>query len=630
MQSPAHPRAQSCEILWPDPTQRFSVRPLQAPTVPRHRRLQELVRLFEQDTTTESRLETPHSRAQTRLQNRGHSPSLGDSRAEPLGGTWPPPNQVPTGQGGPGARPSCSVREQVQAFELRFGPPQAPCMAAAPHSRGGQGGGPGPARAHQSWCREQKPWPPWRGGQLPGPSALRQPQPGSLGASRDLSLTATRAGADPGGRARLAPWGLPQAPSTPLALQLGQAGSPQAALELSAGTEVGASREGQLRGLAARVPRCSPAPSSPVALHPWGPPWSCLAQPGPFTSSPIPTSLPPDTAVPRHRDLGLLAAAHCSLGESDREDSDSAVPDGQSQHDHRSFTLSLAELCDWGLDRKEAPQDEGARAKTCSTPLNSSMSSASLIPATDVELMLEEAKRLGEETLQHLEDIHVIVLHKEDGTGLGFSLAGGTDQHRPVTIHRVFTGGLAARDGSLQPGDEVLSINGHPLGDCSHAQALWVLHRARAARQAVVVLRRGSKDVAPNGTPPFAPEEPATVLSVQLMKDSGGLGFSLAGGRGSLRGDQPLTVQRVFLGEALGGRRGDWPEGWYQIWMEGKAGQGRMGRVRPPEDSQGEEVATTLRRDTGRSRLMAAGRGERLPLDGGVASRQRRESCYSP
>lgn len=51
------------------------------------------------------------------------------------------------------------------------------------------------------------------------------------------------------------------------------------------------------------------------------------------------------------------------------------------------------------------------------------------------------------------------------------------------------------------------------------------------------------------------------MLSVQLMKDSGGLGFSLAGGRGSLRGDQPLTVQRVFLGEALGGSRGDRPEG---------------------------------------------------------------------
>lgn len=61
---------------------------------------------------------------------------------------------------------------------------------------------------------------------------------------------------------------------------------------------------------------------------------------------------------------------------------------------------SLAELWDWGLDGKEAPQDKGARAKTCSAPLNSSMSSASLIPAADLELMLEEAKGLGEETLQ--------------------------------------------------------------------------------------------------------------------------------------------------------------------------------------------------------------------------------------
>lgn len=318
------------------------MRPLQAPTTPRHRGLQELVQLFEQGTATEGRLQAPHSRAQTRLQNRGRSPGLGGSRAEPPGRTQPPLSQVPTGQGGPGAWPSCSVREQVQAFELRFGSPQAPCTAAAPDSRGGHGEGPGPARAHQSWSGKQEPRPPWRGGQLPGPSAPRQPQLGSLGASRALGLTAARAGAHPGGRGQSAPWGLPQAPSAPLTLQLGQAGGPQAALELSADREVGASREGRLRGLAAWVPHCSLAPSSPVALHPWEPPWSGLAQPGPFTSSPIPTRPPPNATTPRHQALGPLAAAHHGLGESDGEDSDSTVPDGQGQPDQRSFTLRWA------------------------------------------------------------------------------------------------------------------------------------------------------------------------------------------------------------------------------------------------------------------------------------------------
>lgn len=34
-----------------------------------------------------------------------------------------------------------------------------------------------------------------------------------------------------------------------------------------------------------------------------------------------------------------------------------------------------------------------------------------------------------------------------------------------------------------------------------------------------------------------------------LEKTSAGLGFSLEGGKGSLHGDKPLTVNRIFKGE---------------------------------------------------------------------------------
>lgn len=37
-------------------------------------------------------------------------------------------------------------------------------------------------------------------------------------------------------------------------------------------------------------------------------------------------------------------------------------------------------------------------------------------------------------------------------------------------------------------------------------------------------------------------------LTLTLEKTPAGLGFSLEGGRGSLQGDRPLTVNRVFTG----------------------------------------------------------------------------------
>lgn len=40
----------------------------------------------------------------------------------------------------------------------------------------------------------------------------------------------------------------------------------------------------------------------------------------------------------------------------------------------------------------------------------------------------------------------------------------------------------------------------------------------------------------------------ATVCTVTLEKTSAGLGFSLDGGRGSLHGDKPLTINRIFKG----------------------------------------------------------------------------------
>ena len=58
-------------------------------------------------------------------------------------------------------------------------------------------------------------------------------------------------------------------------------------------------------------------------------------------------------------------------------------------------------------------------------------------------------------------------------------------------VHKVFHSGVAAQEGSIREGDQVLSINGTALCGSAHWEALRVLRRAKTREMGVVVLRRG-------------------------------------------------------------------------------------------------------------------------------------------
>lgn len=58
-------------------------------------------------------------------------------------------------------------------------------------------------------------------------------------------------------------------------------------------------------------------------------------------------------------------------------------------------------------------------------------------------------------------------------------------------VHKVFPSGVAAQEGSIKEGQQVLSINGSSLSDNLHWEALRVLRRAKTRNMGVVVLRRG-------------------------------------------------------------------------------------------------------------------------------------------
>ncbi|NXN19670.1 PDZD2 protein, partial [Indicator maculatus] len=170
------------------------------------------------------------------------------------------------------------------------------------------------------------------------------------------------------------------------------------------------------------------------------------------------------------------------------------------------------------------------------------------------------------------EDTYFVVLHKEEGAGLGFSVAGGIDlEQKSVTVHRVFSKGVASQEGTIHRGDLVLSINGKSLASSVHGDVLNTLHQARLHKYAVVVIQK-EKDKANNSS---RPEISATgrkcvgsgkdvsmeigtdpnldmsdVICVELLKTSAGLGFSLDGGKASIAGDRPLLVKRIFKGGA--------------------------------------------------------------------------------
>ncbi|KAM9810525.1 PDZ domain-containing protein 2 [Neosynchiropus ocellatus] len=169
---------------------------------------------------------------------------------------------------------------------------------------------------------------------------------------------------------------------------------------------------------------------------------------------------------------------------------------------------------------------------------------------------------LQSSTSEVSDNVHVVLLSKDEGSGLGFSIAGGSDrEQKTVTVHRVFAKGSARLEGTIERGDALLCINGCELEGKTHREAVSCLHQARTAHQAFVVISKGAEGggveerAADPGDPGSSKDPPLrraedSVLTVELQKTSAGLGFSLTGGKSSSHGDKPLVVKRLFQGGA--------------------------------------------------------------------------------
>ncbi|NXF09481.1 PDZD2 protein, partial [Smithornis capensis] len=293
-----------------------------------------------------------------------------------------------------------------------------------------------------------------------------------------------------------------------------------------------------------------------------------------FSGPPQPACFKTELEITPHRAFavsgqnGAAAPAHCSPTEAGGvgtvacsswdsssgmlgSASDDDVPRGSSLDGENSWSISLDQLLVSSLDQQK---------------LQSVLSA--VVPKYDVAAMLQEVKA----QVKSKEDTYFVVLHKEEGAGLGFSVAGGIDlEQKSVTVHRVFPKGVASQEGTVRRGDLVLSINGKSLASSVHGDVLNTLHHTRLYKYAVIVIQK-EKDEANNssrletsatcrncvGSGKDVSMELRTdpnldmsdVTCVELLKTSAGLGFSLDGGKASIAGDRPLLIKRIFKGGA--------------------------------------------------------------------------------
>ncbi|XP_058043504.1 disks large homolog 1 isoform X13 [Ahaetulla prasina] len=175
-----------------------------------------------------------------------------------------------------------------------------------------------------------------------------------------------------------------------------------------------------------------------------------------------------------------------------------------------------------------------------------------------------ELVHVSEKNLSQLESVRGFVSHshispaKVNGTdaeyeyeeitlergnsGLGFSIAGGTDNPHVeddsgVFITKIIPGGAAAQDGRLRVNDCILRVNEVDVRDVTHGKAVEALKEAGSMVRLSVKRRRQTTE---------------RMVDIKLVKGPKGLGFSIAGGVGNqhIPGDNSIYVTKIIEGGA--------------------------------------------------------------------------------
>ncbi|XP_072555604.1 disks large homolog 1-like isoform X15 [Paramormyrops kingsleyae] len=148
----------------------------------------------------------------------------------------------------------------------------------------------------------------------------------------------------------------------------------------------------------------------------------------------------------------------------------------------------------------------------------------------------------GTEADFEYEEITLERVGEQGNSGLGFSIAGGTDNPHigddpSIFITKIIPGGAAAQDGRLRVNDCILRVNDADVRDVTHSKAVEALKEAGCIVRLYVRRRK-----------------PVTekIVEIKLVKGPKGLGFSIAGGVGNqhIPGDNSIYVTKIIEGGA--------------------------------------------------------------------------------
>ncbi|XP_041861802.1 disks large homolog 1-like isoform X2 [Melanotaenia boesemani] len=127
-------------------------------------------------------------------------------------------------------------------------------------------------------------------------------------------------------------------------------------------------------------------------------------------------------------------------------------------------------------------------------------------------------------------------------SGLGFSIAGGTDnphigEDPSIFITKIIPGGAAAQNGRLRVNDCIVRVNETDVREVTHSGAVEALKEAGGLVRLCIRRRRSLAE---------------RVMDIKLVKGPKGLGFSIAGGVGNqhVPGDNSIYVTKIIEGGA--------------------------------------------------------------------------------
>ncbi|XP_066572279.1 protein scribble homolog isoform X10 [Amia ocellicauda] len=250
------------------------------------------------------------------------------------------------------------------------------------------------------------------------------------------------------------------------------------------------------------------------------------------------------------------------------------LPDHQDEEPRPGGAGLHLQLQAGGHQQPPPPGDDSERDESrLSDRVNCSLQPVKGVSFDHVNNLLIEPARIEEEEL-------TLTILRQTG-GLGISIAGGKGStpykgdDEGIFISRVSEEGPAARAG-VKVGDKLLEVNGVDLCEAEHHRAVEALRSSGAAVSMNVLRERMVEpENAVTTTPlrpeddyhprelrgclplgPLSPDSPGTAgqrLSTCLVRNEKGLGFSIAGGKGSTpyrTGDTGIFISRIAEGGA--------------------------------------------------------------------------------